>query len=87
MKNMAHFTPDGWLSPVVDPLTVGSEATGSTHSPEGQAFVVMMNAAWGDWVHSGSKGANHAVRSAGKPSTRLALGAIGAVIGAITNTW
>lgn len=37
---------DGWLSPVSDPLTftdVGSE------SPEAQAFVLLMEAAWVDW--------------------------------------
>jgi len=42
-----HFTPDGWLEPVVDPLNVASE--GST-SPEGQAFALMLHAAWRDWT-------------------------------------
>jgi hypothetical protein len=41
-----HFTTAGWLSPVVDPLNVGSEGS---QSPEGQAFVLMLYAAWRDW--------------------------------------
>jgi len=30
-------------------------------SPEGQAFVMEMQAAWRDWVEAGSKGKNGAV--------------------------
>ena len=41
-----HFTSDGWLSPVVDPLNVGSQGS---RSPEGQAFVLILHAAWRDW--------------------------------------
>jgi hypothetical protein len=41
-----YFTTAGWLSPVVDPLNVGSEGS---QSPEGQAFVLMLHAAWRDW--------------------------------------
>jgi len=41
-----YFTAAGWLSPVVDPLNVGSEGS---QSPEGEAFVLMLHAAWRDW--------------------------------------
>jgi hypothetical protein len=48
-----YFTTAGWLSPVVDPLNVGSEGS---QSPEGQAFVLMLDAAWRDW-NAASNGA------------------------------
>ncbi|KAH7922253.1 hypothetical protein BV22DRAFT_1094989 [Leucogyrophana mollusca] len=53
--NMLHFTSEGWLTPVVDPYSYGSEGQ---NSPEGQAFVLEMQAAWRDWVADGAKGAN-----------------------------
>lgn len=37
---------DGWLSPVSDPLTFTVEGS---ESPEAQAFVLLMEAAWVDW--------------------------------------
>lgn len=37
----------GVLSPVVDPLSYGQQ--GRTTSPEGQAFVLLMESAWRDW--------------------------------------
>jgi hypothetical protein len=48
-----YFTTSGWLSPVVDPLNVGSEGS---QSPEGQAFVLMLYAAWRDWDAVSSNG-------------------------------
>lgn len=36
----------GVLSPVVDPLSYGNEGS---ESPEGQAFVLLMESAWRDW--------------------------------------
>ena len=53
--NYTHFTPDGWLLPVVNPLSYGQEGS---ESPEAQAFVIEMHAAWKDWVTAGSNGAN-----------------------------
>jgi hypothetical protein len=47
-----HITPDGWLTPVVDPLQFDIEGS---MSPEGQAFVLEMEAAWRDWVAAGPK--------------------------------
>lgn len=62
--NSPHFTSDGWLSPVVDPLNVGVE--GGT-SPEGEAFALMLHAAWRDWSAAGSPGApNSAPSSLGR---------------------
>ncbi|KAL4076573.1 Six-hairpin glycosidase-like protein [Scleroderma yunnanense] len=58
MPGMLHFTVDGWLTPVVDPYAFSNQ--GQT-SPEGQAFVLAMQAAWRDWVEDGAKGANTAV--------------------------
>ena len=55
---LAHFTADGWLTPVVNPYSFGREGS---RSPEGQAFVVEMYAAWRDWVEAGAPGANAAV--------------------------
>lgn len=57
LANYTHFTADGWLLPVVNPLSYGQAGS---ESPEGQAFVVEMHAAWKDWVAAGSKGANAA---------------------------
>jgi len=55
--NTPHFTSDGWLSPVVDPLNVGVEGG---KSPEGEAFALMLHAAWRDWSAAGSPGAPNA---------------------------
>ena len=40
---LVHFTSDMWLTPVVNPNQFGIEGT---QSPEGQAFIVEMHAAW-----------------------------------------
>ena len=40
------------LTPVVNPLSYSNEGT---YSPEGQAFMLLMEAAWRDWVLAGSK--------------------------------
>ncbi|KAA1476436.1 hypothetical protein DENSPDRAFT_511437 [Dentipellis sp. KUC8613] len=58
----AHFTEDGWLQPVVNPDSYGAQGQ---HSPESEAFVLQMQAAYQDWVAAGSKGANGAPRAAG----------------------
>jgi len=55
-----HFTSDGWLTPVTDPLNVGSEGK---QSPEGEAFALMLHAAWRDWTAAGSPGASGAASS------------------------
>ncbi|ORY45851.1 Six-hairpin glycosidase-like protein [Leucosporidium creatinivorum] len=39
----------GILSPVVDPLSYGSELSASSTSPEAEAFVLLMESAWRDW--------------------------------------
>lgn len=59
--NMAHFSSDGWLTPVVNPESFGQQGQ---NSPEGQAFVVEMQAAWRDWVQNGAVGANAVSRTA-----------------------
>jgi hypothetical protein len=56
-SGLAHFTSDGWLTPVVNPNNVGQEGS---QSPEGQAFVVQLSAAYKDWLDAGSPGANAA---------------------------
>ncbi|KAI0641706.1 Six-hairpin glycosidase-like protein [Trametes meyenii] len=61
-STLAHFTSDMWLTPVVNPNQFGIEGS---RSPEGQAFVVEMYAAWRDWVAQGSPGANAAARLGG----------------------
>jgi hypothetical protein len=57
-SQLAHFTSTGWLTPVVNPNEFPNQGS---QSPEGQAFVVEMHAAWRDWVANGSKGKNGAV--------------------------
>ena len=52
-----HLTPDGWLTPVVDPYMYGQEGQ---NSPESEAFMVEMQSAWRDWVKDGSKGVSTA---------------------------
>ena len=47
MDSMAHFSGDGWLTPVVNPNSFGEQGE---KSPEGQAFVVQLHAAWRDFV-------------------------------------
>ena len=49
---MLHFTSDGWLTPVVDPYDFSDQ--GQT-SPEGQAFILTLHAAWRDWVQERSQ--------------------------------
>jgi hypothetical protein len=55
---LVHFTSEGWLKPVVNPYAFPHQGS---NSPEGQAFVVEMQAAWRDWVADGSKGENGAI--------------------------
>ncbi|KAF8274465.1 Six-hairpin glycosidase-like protein [Lactarius quietus] len=66
--NTPHFTVDGWLAPVVDPLNVGVEGV---QSPEGQAFTLMLQSAWRDWSAAGSAGVNVA-----PPGVRVGLGTV-----------
>ncbi|KAI0919982.1 hypothetical protein AcV5_001913 [Taiwanofungus camphoratus] len=54
---LAHFDAEMWLAPVVDP---DNWARQGAASPEGQAFVVEMYAAWQEWVDAGAPGANAA---------------------------
>jgi len=56
-QNYTHITPDGWLTPVVNPDSYTREGS---MSPEGQAFVLQLHSAWRDWVADGSKGVSAA---------------------------
>ena len=58
-SGMSHFSPEMWLTPVVDPYNWAAQG-GS--SPEGQAFVVQMYAAYQDWAAQGEPGVNGALR-------------------------
>jgi hypothetical protein len=60
---LTHFDSSGWLTPVVDPYNYPAEGS---RSPESEAFIIEMTAAYQDWVALGSKGANGAlgIRSA-----------------------
>lgn len=40
---------DGWLQNTVNPYTFSSPNTGENHSPEGQAFVLLLQSAWRDY--------------------------------------
>ncbi|KAF8212225.1 Six-hairpin glycosidase-like protein [Mycena galopus ATCC 62051] len=61
LTNLAHFTSDGWLTPVVNPHEYGVEGS---DSPEGEAFVLELQAAYNEWVAEGSPGKNAASRTA-----------------------
>ncbi|KAF7985410.1 hypothetical protein HWV62_5115 [Athelia sp. TMB] len=52
---LAHFTQDGWLTPVVDPYEYQYQGN---ESPEAQAFVMLMQAAYRDWVAAVAEGQN-----------------------------
>ncbi|KAJ7591410.1 Six-hairpin glycosidase [Mycena floridula] len=46
---------DGWLKNTVDPLTFSTPSAAGSHSPEGQAFVLLLHSAWRDfavWIKS-----------------------------------
>ncbi|KAF8734265.1 hypothetical protein AX14_003490 [Amanita brunnescens Koide BX004] len=55
LANMNHFTPDGYLRPVVNPNSFRSQGNVSA---EGQAFIIELQSAWRDWVLDGAKGAD-----------------------------
>ena len=65
-----HFTVDGWLAPVVDPLNFAVEGA---QSPEGQAFTLMLQSAWRD---AGSPRVN-----AAPTGVRMGLGTV--LLGAV----
>jgi hypothetical protein len=44
-----------------------------SHSPEGQAFVLLLDAAWRDWVAGGSVGANAALRLMAESSINVLI--------------
>lgn len=46
----ASIDDDGWLLGTVDPYTFTSRTTGETHSPEAQAFVLLLHSAWRDYA-------------------------------------
>ncbi len=41
---------DGWLQNTVDPYTFTTATVEGGYSPEGQAFVVLLDAAHRDWI-------------------------------------
>ncbi|KAH9924009.1 Six-hairpin glycosidase-like protein [Fomitopsis serialis] len=79
---LSHFSPQMWLTPVVDPYNWAAQG-GS--SPEGQAFVVELDAAWRDWVQVGAPGVNAAVRLGPAGGAWGAVGAV--VLGAAVLVW
>ncbi|KAJ1301210.1 hypothetical protein OPQ81_003620 [Rhizoctonia solani] len=75
----ARVTPDGWLTPVVNPHSFGEEGA---ESAEAQAFVLQMHAAWAEWVEDGQKGANAAKRSCASVGWVVGLGVLVGVLAA-----
>jgi rhamnogalacturonyl hydrolase YesR len=45
-----HIDDDGWLRGTVDPYTFDQPLADGSHSPEGQAFVLLMHTAWRDYL-------------------------------------
>ena len=48
----ASLTEDGWLLNTVDPLTFNTPSLPGVFSPEGQAFVLLLHAAWRDFANA-----------------------------------
>ena len=48
----ASLTDDGWLLNTVDPETFDTPSVAGSYSPEGQAFVLLLQAAWRDFMSS-----------------------------------
>ncbi|KAH8113157.1 hypothetical protein DFH11DRAFT_365152 [Phellopilus nigrolimitatus] len=77
---MTHFSANGWLAPVVNPNAFGSQGS---ESPEAQAFVLLMYAAWRDWAAAGAPGANAARgKAGGGPPSAWMLVALAMLVGA-----
>ncbi|KAK7014853.1 Six-hairpin glycosidase-like protein [Favolaschia claudopus] len=74
IKQLAHFSNDGWLQPVVNPNQFGVQGS---NSPEGQAFVLELQASYNEWVAAGSPGANAARRTAATAGWASVVGCIG----------
>lgn len=47
---------NGWLANTVDPLTFTTPSASGSHSPEGQAFVLLLQAAYRDYSLAKSGG-------------------------------
>lgn len=47
-----NLSPDGWVLNTVNPYTFNVPSAPDEHSPEGQAFVLLLQAAWNDWISS-----------------------------------
>ena len=72
-QNMPYFTSDGWIQPVVNPDSFGQQGE---HSPEAQAFTLMLAAAYRDWVDNGSPGKTGGARARSVPVTSLGAGMV-----------
>jgi len=42
---------DGWLENTADPYTFSAASAPGVHSPEGQAFVLLLYSAWRDYIN------------------------------------
>lgn len=73
-----HFTKEGWLTPVVNPHTFSAPGE---ESAEGQAFVIMMHAAWKRWEDVGGPGIDGKKRKNGAVERPLSLGLVAGAVG------
>lgn len=71
--NTPHFTFDGWLAPVVNPRDFSVQGA---QSPEAQAFALMLQSAWQDWVAASTTVVNVAPTPTHAPS-RLSAALMG----------
>lgn len=75
-----HITGDGWLTPVVNPHNFPEQGS---NSPEGQAFVVSMQAGYRAWNGAGQPG-----NSAGRAISGISTGmTVLALLLSLTLTW
>jgi rhamnogalacturonyl hydrolase YesR len=75
-----HLTPEGWLTPVVNPDNYGVQGNVSA---EGQAFVVQLHAAYREWVEAGSKTMNAALRIGAHDINLKVMLGVGVVLGLV----
>jgi len=81
---MEHFTEDGWLTPVVNPHSVHEEGE---KSGEGQAFVVLLHAAYSEWRDAGMKSAASPRLAGLSPSVAVAMCLGQALLWALGDHW
>ncbi|KAF9512053.1 hypothetical protein BS47DRAFT_1486534 [Hydnum rufescens UP504] len=75
--NGSHIDSDGWLTPVVDPT---SFSVLGSHSPESEAFILLLQSAYIDWSNAGRNGESAGARSLAASTILASLVAFGGLL-------